>query len=226
MIVKEYNIQESNLHYFIGINQIKIIINKFIDVKKIDNKAEVLNQFFKIIKQIQNKYENSVIQFIKNKYLLNEDHIFTACYYLQKAFLQNKKIANNKNIELLLYLAANRQISKSLEGFGIDYSDLSKGKLTYCIISPKNNLNNIYINLSEVLCAEDDELTINNESNTKSNLIKEYFEISDNQVDCVLKSYGFNISKSDLSLNSVNLALYDLICEKMALLYVEGAKNI
>jgi len=226
VIVKEFNIQDLNLHYYVGIYQIKINLDRFIATDKIDNKEKILNQFFNIIKEIQDKYENSVVQFIKDKYILNQDHIFTACYYLEKAFLQNKNISNKKNIELLLYLATNRQINKSIKGFGIDYSDLNKDKLTYCIISPQNNLNNIYVNLSSVLLAEEEELTINDQSNTKINLIQEYFEISDNQLNSVLKSYGIITHNSDLSLNSVVSALYDLICEKMALLYVEKAKNV
>lgn len=226
MIVKEFNIQDLNLHYYVGIYQIKINLDRFIATDKIDNKEKILNQFFNIIKEIQDKYENSVVQFIKDKYILNQDHIFTACYYLEKAFLQNKNISNKKNIELLLYLAANRQINKSIKGFGIDYSDLNKDKLTYCIISPQNNLNNIYVNLSSVLLAEEEELTINDQTNTKINLIQEYFEISDNQLNSVLKSYGIITYNSDLSLSSVVSALYDLICEKMALLYVEKAKNV
>lgn len=226
MIVKEFNIQDLNLHYYVGIYQIKINLDRFIATDKIDNKEKILNQFFNIIKEIQDKYENSVVQFIKDKYILNQDHIFTACYYLEKAFLQNKNISNKKNIELLLYLAANRQINKSIKGFGIDYSDLNKDKLTYCIISPQNNLNNIYVNLSSVLLAEEEELTINDQTNTKINLIQEYFEISDNQLNSVLKSYGIITHNSDLSLSSVVSALYDLICEKMALLYVEKAKNV
>ncbi len=226
MIVKEFNIQDLNLHYYVGIYQIKINLDRFIATDKIDNKEKILNQFFNIIKEIQDKYENSVVQFIKDKYILNQDHIFTACYYLEKAFLQNKNISNKKNIELLLYLATNRQINKSIKGFGIDYSDLNKDKLTYCIISPQNNLNNIYVNLSSVLLAEEEEFTINDQSNTKINLIQEYFEISDNQLNSVLKSYGIITHNSDLSLSSVVSALYDLICEKMALLYVEKAKNV
>jgi len=226
VIVKEFNIQDLNLHYYVGIYQIKINLDRFIATDKIDNKEKILNQFFNIIKEIQDKYENSVVQFIKDKYILNQDHIFTACYYLEKAFLQNKNISNKKNIELLLYLAANRQINKSIKGFGIDYSDLNKDKLTYCIISPQNNLNNIYVNLSSVLLAEEEEFTINDQSNTKINLIQEYFEISDNQLNSVLKSYGIITYNSDLSLSSVVSALYDLICEKMALLYVEKAKNV
>ncbi|UCD01315.1 MAG: hypothetical protein JSV23_10605 [Promethearchaeota archaeon] len=224
MIVKEFNIDELNLTYFVGINQIKMTSNRFLDFYGKDKKENILDQFFKIIEELQNKNENSVIQFIKDKYILNQDHIFTACYYLQKAFQQKSNISNKKNIELLLYLATNRQISKSIEAFGIDYPDLNKKCLTLCIISPINNLNNINNELLRILDAEDIELKINNQSHAKFNSIKEFFEISENQLLPILRSYNINTKRSELSLNFMFLALYDLICEKMALLSLEKNK--
>ena len=226
MIVKAFNIKDLNLKFFVGINQIKLNLNRFLEFYSIDNKENALSHFFTILEEIQNKYKNSVIQFMKEKYILNQDHIFTACYYVEKAFLQKTKISNKKNIELLLYLAANRQINKSIEAFGIDYSDLTKQDLTYCIISPLNNLNKISDELSRGLNAEEKEMIINNQSNAKINIIKEYFKISDNQLNSVLKSYGIITNNSDLNLSIVVNALYDLICEKMALLHVEKAKSV
>lgn len=226
MIVREFIIKDLNLHFYAGINQIKIQFDNFTDFNNVEDDEKALNQFFSIIEEIQNKYENSVIQFMKDKYILNQDHIFIACYYLEKAFLQDVNISNKKNIEFLLYLAANRQIDKSIEDFGINYSDLNKNKLNYCIVSPRNNLSNIRVELSNVLNAEEEEMTINNQSNSKINLIQNYFKISDNQLNSALKSYGISARNSDLGLNFIVSALYDLICEKMALLHVEKAKTV
>jgi tRNA threonylcarbamoyladenosine modification (KEOPS) complex Cgi121 subunit len=225
VIVKEFNIQNQNLHYFVAINQIRINIDKILNTTKINDEEKIVNQFFNTIEEIQDKYENSMIQFIKNKYILNKDHIFTACYYVEKAFLQDKNISKKKNIELLLYLATNRQINKSIESFGLDYSDLNSGKLVYCINSLQNNIDFINNDLMRILSAEDDELKINNQSDIKINYIKTYFEISDNQLNSVLESYGIIKKNSDLSLSTITQALYDLICEKMALLFIEKTKN-
>ena len=224
MIIQGFNILEINLKYFVGINQIKINSGKLLDLYDIDNQEEVLNQFFSIINKVQNNNENSVIQFIKDKYILNQDHIFTACYYLLKAFQQNINISNKKNIEFLLYLATNRQINKSIEAFGIDYSQLKHNKLTFCIISPFENMNSICDDLLTTLNAVETELTINNQSITKFNLIKEFFRITDNQINSVLRSYGNEMKKSESNLPSLFSALYDLICERMALLNVEKQK--
>ncbi|MFX0106077.1 MAG: KEOPS complex subunit Cgi121 [Candidatus Hodarchaeota archaeon] len=221
MIIRDFNIAESNLKFFVGINQIKINFDKFLEEDELDNGETALNRFFKLTEKIQNKNENLVIQFIKDRYILNQDHIFTACYYSQKAFQQKKNISNKKNIELLLYLATNRQINKSIEAVGIDYSDLVNNNLIFCIISQRDNVNEINNELLKILNAEEIELTINNQSDAKLNAIKEFFEISKNQLIPVLRSYEIKLKNSRINLNSISLALYDLICEKMALLSLE-----
>ncbi|MFX1504074.1 MAG: hypothetical protein ACFFDH_24150, partial [Promethearchaeota archaeon] len=73
---------------------------------------------------------------------------------------------------------------------------------------------------------KEEKITINDQSNNKINLIKNFFEISDNQLNTVQRSYGIKPNNSKISLNSIVLALYDLICEKMALLYVEKTKSV
>ncbi len=224
MIIKDFNIKEINLKYFVGINQIKMNSSKLMDSYNINNEAEALNQFFSIIDEIQDNNENSVIQFIKDKYILNQDHIFTACYYFLKACQLNINISQKKNIEFLLYLATNRQISKSIEAFGIDYSQIIHSNLTFCIVSPFNNIKSISDNLLITLNAEERELTINNQSFTKFNLIKEFFRITDDQLNSVLRSYGIDVKKSESNLPTLFSALFDLICERMALLHVEKQK--
>jgi tRNA threonylcarbamoyladenosine modification (KEOPS) complex Cgi121 subunit len=226
LILKEIKIPDIDLHFFVGINQVKINLNRILDTNNMESEEKALKILFKTINDIQDNYKNSIIQFIKEKYILNENHIFTACYYLEKAFLQNKNISNKKNIEFLLYLAANRQINKSIEGFGIDFSDLKKQKLTLCMVSPINNLNKIYDALSSILSSEEVNFTLNNQTSSKINLIKNYFELTDNQINSVLKTYGIFSSNSEISLDSISSAIYDLICEKMALLCVERAKNV
>lgn len=224
MIIRDFNIAELNLKYFVGINQIKIDLDKSLEKTELGNEETALNRFFEFTEKIQNKNENSVIQFIKDRYILNQDHIFTACYYSQKAFLQKNNISHKKNIELLLYLAANRQINKSIEAIGIEYSDLVNNNLIFCIISQIDNLNKINNELLRILNAEEIELTINNQSHAKLNSIKEFFKISKNQLIPILRSYGIKIKNSGFNLNSMSLALYDLICEKMTLLSLEKTK--
>ncbi|MFX1315663.1 MAG: KEOPS complex subunit Cgi121 [Promethearchaeota archaeon] len=227
MIIKEFQIEDLNLHYFIGINQIEIDLNKILELNNITDQKELPDLIFTKIETLQNNFSNVIIQIINNKYILNQDHIFTAGYYLQKAFLQNLNISNKRNIEFMLYLSANRQISKGFEAFGITDIVLEKRNLITCIISPINNIDEINRNILLNLNAYEIDITINNQSIEKFNRIKRFYEISENQIASVLKSYGiYKINEEQLydNLNALFLAVHDLLCEKMALLNLERAK--
>ena len=217
MDVKEFSITSLDLNYFVGLNQIKL-----------NNKEFELNQLFELIEELQTSYRNSIIQFFSDKYIINQDHVFTACYYVQKVFLYNINISKKANIELFLYLAANRQITPSIEAFGVSEIDLEKKTLSFCIISPNDNITEINKTLIKNLEAEEIYLTLNDKTIEKFNRIKDYFEINDNQIMSVLKSYG--LRNKDITLMNGNLdnhflALNDLIYEKMALLSLEKVKR-
>ena len=172
---------------------------------------------------------NSIIQIFNDKYIINQDHVFTACYYVQKAFLHNINISKKANIELFLYLAANRQITPSIEAFGVSEINLEKKILSFCIISPNDNILEINKTLIKNLEAEKIYLTLNDKTIEKFNRIKNYFEINDNQIMSVLKSYGLKVKDITLmngSLDNHFLALNDLIYEKMALLSLEKVKSL
>ncbi|MHA1257461.1 MAG: KEOPS complex subunit Cgi121, partial [Promethearchaeota archaeon] len=160
---------------------------------------------------------------------LNAEHILHACYFVQKAFYTKNNISNKKNLELLLYLATKRQIKLSLECFGVNHYNLKDTRISYCIISLKDNIQQVNIKVNSYLHSEDISLNLGNLSIDKFNIVKKYFEFSDNQVLTVLKAYGY---KSDiLDINSINIenlygALNDLICEKMALLSLEKRRSI
>ncbi|MHA1254444.1 MAG: KEOPS complex subunit Cgi121 [Promethearchaeota archaeon] len=217
MDVKEFSITSLDLNYFVGLNQIKL-----------NNKEFELNQLFELIEELQTSYRNSIIQFFSDKYIINQDHVFTACYYVQKVFLYNINISKKVNIELFLYLAANRQITPSIEAFGVSEINLEKKLLSFCIISPNDNIAEINKTLIKNLEAEEIYSTLNDKTIEKFNRIKNYFEINDNQIRSVLKSYGLgvkNIALMNGNLDNHLLALNDLIYEKMALLSLEKVKR-
>ena len=227
MIIKHVDIKELNLTYFIGINQISIDLAKLLDKTKSKNQDHLLNVIFEIIDQIQNKYDVSAVQFFSQEYVLDQEHILNAIYFMEKAFLNNLNISNKKNIELLLYLATNRQIKVSLEAFGINDEDLKKGELLYCIISYKNNINEINEEIIHLLQATEVEMNLNSRSIEKFHKIKTFFEIRDNQIMTVLKSYGISNITNDLmnvKIEDLYVALNDLICEKITLLSLEKFK--
>ena len=227
LIIKDFYIEEMELKYFVGLNQINLDTNRILGTHEIKGKEDLFEYLFGIIEHIQKKNDDLIIQFIKDTYILNQDHIFTACYYLQKAFYHRTNISNSKNIELLLYLSTKRQISKGMKSFGIDTQDLKKGKLTTCFISPIDNLEQINRDLLHALKTNEVEFTINDLTLEKIKGINRYYDINNAQIKSILNSYG--IKDKDIltqvnNLHDLSLATFDLICEKMALLNIEKKK--
>ncbi len=217
MIKRKFSIPDLDLTFFVGLNKIKL-----------NNKDFGLSQLFELIEELQTSYLNSIIQFFNDKYIINQDHVFTACYYVQKALLHNINISKKPNIELFLYLAANRQITLSIEAFGVSEINIEKKILSFCIISPNDNIAEINKTLIKNLEAEEIYSTLSDKTIEKYNRIKNYFEINDNQIRSVLKSYGLRVKDIALingSLDNQFLALNDLIYEKMALLSLEKVKR-
>ena len=218
--MKVYSIKNLNgvSNYHIGINQIEI-----------DPEEIQIKELVELIEVIQSQHEDTILQFFNDKYILNPDHVLHACYFVQKAFYTKSNISNKKNLELLLYLATNRQIKLSLECFGVNDYNLRNKRISFCIVSLKDNIQQVNIEINSYLHSKDISVNIGNLSIDKFNIVKKYFEFSDNQVLTVLKAYGY---KNDiLDINSINLeslyeVLTDLLCEKMALLSLEKRRSI
>jgi len=213
MIVNNFKIIEINLSYYIGINRIKMSSRRY----KVD-------QLFELIEIIQNKYKDSILQFFDDKYVLNTEHIYNACYFVMKAFLQDKNISNKKELEFLLYLATKRQIKSAIVDFGIDNEKIRGDILNICIVSSEENLNLINNDVKKTLNASEEEITLNRITIEKYEMVKNYFKITDNQITTVLKSYGINKNEDSVTnekIDSLYMALNDLISEKMALLSLE-----
>ncbi|MHA1931240.1 MAG: KEOPS complex subunit Cgi121 [Promethearchaeota archaeon] len=227
MIVKDFFIEQMDLKYYVGINQIQIDLDQFLKVHNISNEEDAPYYLFKMIEGLQNKNNDITIQLVKENYVLNQDHIYIACYHLQKALFHASLISNKKNIEFLLYLSTNRQITKGIKSFGVDTGDLKKGTLIVCIISPINNLNMINNEILETLKATEIKISINDLTSEKIKEIIKIFELSNLQIKSVLNSYGIknvNLEKPKNNLQDIYLAVFDLICEKMALLNLEKIK--
>ncbi|NVM18984.1 MAG: hypothetical protein HWN80_14815 [Candidatus Lokiarchaeota archaeon] len=217
--MKIYSIKNSNElpNYYVGINQIEI-----------DPKEVQINELVELIELIQSNYEDTILQFFNDRYILNSEHILHACYFVQKAFHTKNNISNKKNLELLLYLAAKRQISISLECFGVNDYNFHNKRISYCIISSSDNFKQLIIEVNKNLHSQDISLNLEKLSTDKFNRVKKYFDFSDNQILTVLRSYGYKNDKLDI--NSLNLerlfeALNDLLCEKMVLLSLEKRKS-
>jgi len=216
MITKSIIINEIDLKYSVGISKIQL-----------GSSSLSLEDLFKLIEDIQKDKKGSMIQFFNDELILNSEHVFNACYFTIKAFNNGINISNQKNLEFILYLASKRQIKQSLNDFGLNFTHISNKELTYCIISSSKELSLIDEVMLQKLNAKHLPLDLNNKNYDKFKRVKDYFQISDNQISVVLKTYGLNfLSKTPTEEDLINLynVLNDLICEKMALLSLEKIK--
>jgi hypothetical protein len=95
---------------------------------------------------------------------------------------------------------------------------------TLCLVSSQNDIVVIYRDLIEKVRLKEVPFELDKQSFERFNRIKNYFDITDNQLNVVLKSYEhnkFDKSSKKPALSVLYLALTDLIREKMVLLSVE-----
>jgi tRNA threonylcarbamoyladenosine modification (KEOPS) complex Cgi121 subunit len=199
--------------YYVGINQIEI-----------DPDEVRINDLVELIEIVQDLHKDTVLQFFNEKHILNIEHILHACYFVQKAFHIKANISNKKNLEFFLYLATKRQIKISLEDFGIIENNLRNKRVSYCIITPKNNIHQIQVEINKHLNFKELDLNFEDISEEKYKTIKNYFGFSDNQILVILKSYGINeieVITNQVNLQSLFKVLNDLICERMVLLSLD-----
>ncbi|MHA1150248.1 MAG: KEOPS complex subunit Cgi121 [Promethearchaeota archaeon] len=220
MIIKDFEIKDLDLKYKVGISQIKFDYQELLTLLEITKDDKILNQIITKIESIQEKYEDTVIQLISDTYLLNQEHIYSACYFLLRAFKKEVNISSSKNLELLLYLGTQRQIKSALDLFGINIELLKAGIITICIINNSNNIMNILGDILKLFNGKEVEtMNINQQSELKLKKIKNLFKINDEQLKVVSTLYKHR------NLTTSFLALHELICEKMALLSLEKNKG-
>lgn len=216
MITEQFFIEEMELSYSVLISKVRLSEREY-----------TLEEIFKLIEDSQEKNPDIILQFFDPEIILNEDHIFSAIYFMLKAFQEGINISNKKNIELLLYLSANRQIKKALTFVGISEKNLKDGELYYCIISKNTNIEVNNEEILEALDAETVEFDLNNQTFEKFNKVRKFFKISDEELTVVLNSYGIDVP--EVNLNNQNIddyyySLLDLIGERMALLSLNNVR--
>lgn len=211
MIVEEFSFPEAQLHYYVGLGSIITTELKLEDA-------------FDLIKRIQNQFNDVTLQLFDKTLILNSKHIFYAIYHCLKSFHLNRNISNNKGIEFLLYLAANRQIKKAIDNFGIKKHHIKHGALNFCIISLNSNLEIIQRDILNEMKAKETTLDLDRLSYDKYENIRKFFAINESQINVVVKANREEVDYKIPNKNNVEglyLALEDLICEKMAILSLE-----
>lgn len=210
---RHIKIHALNLEYFAGIAKLEIKNNQI-----------TIDDIFQLIDQIQQNNPDTMIQFFNEKYILNEEHVYRALYFLNKSYLNGTNISNKKNIEFFLYLAANRQIRFALDAFGLDQSILNENILTYCILSPSNNIFELNKIILDKLNANEITISFTDDSIDRIKRMVSFFELSELQLKTIIKSLDAKeIESSVYDVDPIILkeAIMGMITERMALLSIE-----
>jgi hypothetical protein len=86
MIKEEFSFKDPYLHYYVGLNQIRLL-----------QKVFELDRLIQITSILQTQFSETVIQFFNDKYILNQNHIFIIKklnYRLRKLSLKNRCYLN------------------------------------------------------------------------------------------------------------------------------------
>ena len=207
-----YNLN-TGLKIYIGITEVSINIENISS-----NKLLSLSNYIDI------NYDNALLQFFNSKYILNSEHIYSACYFTYNAFLSHNNISKSKEIELLLFLSVNRQIKIAIRDFGLPDDTKKDINFILCLSSFQNNLDIIYTDLQDRINFQELSFKLDDYSIERFNRIKNYFDISDNQIKVLLKSANLKINNNKINevpLDYLYSALTDIIREKMVLLSIE-----
>ena len=207
-----YNM-ETGLKFYTGITEVSI------NIEKVSS-----NKLLSLSNYIDANYHNALLQFLSTKYILNSEHIYSACYFTYNAFLSHNNISKSKEIELLLFLSVNRQIKIAIRDFGLPDDIKSDINVILCLSSFQNNIDIIYTDLKDRIKFQELSFKLDDYSIERFNRIKNYFDISDNQIKVLLKSANLKINNNKINevpLDYLYSALTDIIREKMVLLSVE-----
>ncbi|MFW9949429.1 MAG: KEOPS complex subunit Cgi121 [Candidatus Thorarchaeota archaeon] len=213
MIIKSIQNLEIGFKGYIGLIEVTIENENILKTKLED-----------LIGYIYKNYNQAIFQILNNKYILNPDHIYLAYYFTLKAFSSNNNISKSKSIEFLLYLSTNRQIKNAIGDFGVQYDKIVDMTYIICLMSNHNNIETIYRDIKTQLELKKVKFELNKKSLEKLTHIKSYFNITDEQLKVILRSYGVYNNDNFLQIQPIDnlyCALNDLICERMVLISLE-----
>ncbi|MFX0014509.1 MAG: KEOPS complex subunit Cgi121 [Promethearchaeota archaeon] len=98
-----------------------------------------------ILNQISTEYSLSAVQLFDNRYIWSYRHLYSAVWHALNAKNSNQMISKSLSMEVLLYVAAQRQIKKAITLLGIRESTkvvvgLLIGENSHQVINGNNHL--------------------------------------------------------------------------------------
>lgn len=160
-----------------------------------------LEEFFK--KVYKEKPLNVDIQFFDAELVATWQHLYFAVLNALTAFKNSNNISKSLAMEIMIYASAQRQIRKAVNFLGIKPST---SKIAVIIVGEQPRILKSFLEkVSKHTNAQQDNLVLDL-SQEKMTLIRKAFEISDTELETILKK------------NDLKSALVNLVIERMALL--------
>jgi len=159
------------------------------------------------LNSVRKKTEGVSVQFFNANLIAGPEHFYFAALNALKAFESNLNISKSLAVETLLYASAQRQIRKAVELLGIKAESSEVAVLVLAETEAK--VRETLESISEFIegIRDDDVIELSDE---KFEIIKEFFGISELELEAKLEKKGFEKE-----------ALINLVMEHMALLAIE-----
>ncbi len=154
---------------YLGISLIKICNRKF---------------FKNLINEVLSNSNDTTVQLLNPKGVAGVNHIYHAVRLSLKALAKNRLISKNFRVELLLYLAARRQISESIRVLGVNEKSNSVVIIVVDTsrIKIRRFLENLILELGEELSITD----IGKEGIINPKYLSEAFSINQQEIDSTI----------------------------------------
>jgi tRNA threonylcarbamoyladenosine modification (KEOPS) complex Cgi121 subunit len=164
---------------------------------RIDNAKE-------FVKKVRDKMPQKVwIQFFDASVVATWQHLFFAVLNAQLSFGNHRNISKSIEMETLLFASAQHQINKAIKKMGIKTDSIN---IAVVIVAKKTKqLSRALSIISRITDKEPDE-TVLEISDQKQKMILTKFEISQNEIEAVIKT------------ENTRNAIRDVVLEKMSLL--------
>lgn len=163
-----------------------------------------INNVKDFVKKIKEKLPSNVwIQFFNASFIASWQHIFFAVINAKLSFKNQKNISKSIDIETLLYASAQHQINKAIQKIGIKPD--TRNIAIVIVVKEEEQIPNVLLNITKYIGNNQDEAIIGF-SNEKQKKIVDIFEISENEIESVLKD------------DNIFEAIKNIIIERMAIL--------
>ena len=167
-------------------------------------KNRKINNVKYFVKKIKEKLPSDVwVQFFDASFIASWQHIFFAVINAKLSFKNQKNISKSIDIETLLFASTQNQINKAIEKIGIKPD--TQNVAVVIVAKGEEQIHEVLLTITKHIGSKSDKSIIGF-SSKKQEKILETFDISNNEIESVLKA------------GNIGEAIINIIIERMAIL--------